>query len=192
MGSLVAADELRRERAEVVLCEAGRVALRLSAGDAAKAVRKGLEQGMKSPRPAPPWGTVHDRNDAILRWFEWYEQLAQEDFMGTKGSTLLRLFAGFTIAGINVGKVDIGWSIRQAAEGSGLSRNTVSRLLKAGGEAELSGYLMPAGRRARPGDLDSNWATIWHPIIKRPFARQYGGLLDGTKDLRVIPRGPKS
>jgi hypothetical protein len=183
MGSLVAGGELFYERAEAMLTNAGRTTLGLSIGDVAKTVGKGLDKGMMSPRGAPAWKSVGSRNDGILRWFRWFEQMDPEDFRGTKGSTLLRIFAAFAIAGISIGKVDIAWSIRQAAEGSGLSRSTVHNLLKPGGRAVESGYLKPAGRRSRPGDLESTHATTWHPIIKRDFSRQYGCLVDGTQSL---------
>ncbi len=183
MGSLVGGRELRLERAEAMLTFAGRAVLGLASRDVNKTVTKGLRAGMRSPRSAPAFGTIRSRNDAILYWIGWFEQLDPRDFVGTRGSSLLRLFAGFAITGVTAGRVDIRMSIRQAVEASGLGKTKVTELMKKNGEAERSGYLKVVGRRARPGDLDSWQATTWRPTTKGRFAVQDGCLVDGTTSL---------
>ena len=183
MGSLVAGDELRLERAEAMLTSAGRVTLKLPSREVDKAVTKGLRAGMRSPRSAPAFGTIRSRNDAILYWIQWFEHLDPAEFVGTRGSSLLRLFAGFAITGVIVGKVDIRMSVRQAVEASGLGHTKVGELMKPNGEVVRSGYLKVVGRRARPGDLDSWKATKWRPTTKGRFAVQDGCSVDGTTSL---------
>ena len=188
IGSLVGGGEIRLERAQAVLAHAGRVTLRLSPRDVEKTVAKALNKGMQSPRMAPCWGTIERANDAMLRWFDWWESLASEDFQGTKGTSLLRMLAAFAITGITVGKLDLRFSVRQAAEASGLGKGKACELLKPGGEVERRGHLKPVGRRARPGDLNFTSATTWRPILKRGFEVQNGCLVAGTKSL--YPKTP--
>lgn len=173
MGSLVAGDELRLGHAEAVLTDAGRHRLGLGEREVRKSVSAGLERGIRSPRTASAWGTIHDRNDAILFWSEWYQAVSQsEQFKGTRDSTLLRYFAAiYRKATTRARCRDVRFSVREASEMAGLSTNTVSTMTKAGGDVEASGWLK-AVDRVRPCDPTSRKATTWRPVIKRPFPRQ--------------------
>ena len=183
MGSLVGGRELRLERAEAMLTFAGRVILALPARDVEKTVTKGLKVGMRSPRSAPAFGTIKSRNDAILYWIGWFEQLDPRDFVGTRGLKppaavrRVRHHRGHRREG---GHQDV----RPAGGGGvGVGQTKVTELMKRNGEVERSGYLKVVGRRARPGDLDSWQATTWRPTTKGRFAVQDGCLVDGTTSL---------
>jgi DNA-binding transcriptional regulator YhcF (GntR family) len=75
---------------------------------------------------------------------------------------------------INAGKVEFGWSVRQAEADSGLGRHTVWRLMKPGGDVERRGYLKPV-RRSRPGAHHADQpdkASTWRCVARRGKARQ--------------------
>jgi len=171
VGSLVGGDEIRLERATAMLTNAGRINLGLPDRDVRKTVGKAIKRGMKSPRTASPWGTIRDRQDAVMHWVDWWDGVTSDEFKGTKETSLLRLLGAFAIKGVTTGCVDIRFSVRQASEMSGLSTSTVQTMLKPNGRAEASGYLK-AVNRAKPGNLASTNATTWRPMVKRENSRQ--------------------
>ena len=162
MGSRVGAGEMDHERAHRVLSAAGRHAMGMSATEAAKQVTRGLDKGLRSPRAASAWGTIKTREDGSLYWCRWWDSLDQADFVGTKGSTLLRLFAAMTLNGIAVGKRDLDFGVRQAALATGMSTNTLTKMLKKNGAAEASRYIR-AITRAKHGERKT---TTWRPVLR--------------------------
>jgi hypothetical protein len=147
----------------------------LPRAEAARNVRRGLDKGLASPRPPSSWGTIKTSDDARTFWLDWHESIdpAAPEFSGTKGSSLLRMFATFFINGIAVGKRDLDFGVRQAALASGMSTNTATNMLKKGGAVESSGY-MKAVARAPHGERK---ATTWRPILRNRSAENRDTLM---------------
>jgi DNA-binding transcriptional ArsR family regulator len=122
---------------------------------------------MKSPRMAPAFGDVRNRQDAVLKWTQWYESL---DLKGTRGGTLEKLFAGLFLKATKAQTLYIGFSVREAAEMGGMSTSTALTMMKRGGAVEVSGYLK-AVNRSKAG-FTSNKSTTWKPILKHEKSRQ--------------------
>lgn len=172
LGSLVAGDELPVWRAECILKGAGCRVLGLSMSDVQKQVDAGLKKGMQSPRSAPEWRDIQSRTDAIMRWVSWLEDLDHADpvFAGRKGTSLLRFHVGIGIAGMTVGKIDLGLSVRRCAEFSGLSTSTVCTLLK-GNTVEKAGYLHVERQTGAHPFVDGYSPLVWTPTRKRGLSR---------------------
>jgi len=75
------------------------------------------------------------------------------------------------IAGVNAGKKDLGLSVREASEVSGLSSGITAAMLKSGGRAEKSGYLISV-QRSQPGDV-TRQASVFRPVIKKDANANY-------------------
>jgi hypothetical protein len=158
IGSLAAGPELDGTYARAQLVEIGSV-LGLARSDVERQVDRGMALGAEQPRSAPTTGTaLHGSADAQARVLDWWAAIAVDPALRTRrGTTTLKILAGFALLGMGASKVRLSDSYRQVAEAAGVSAGTIVKHRAA---------LAPYVRQVHVHRRAEATATVWQLIVR--------------------------